>query len=507
MKTCHLPDVGEGLVEAEVVTWLVAVGDTVAVNDPVVEIETAKSLVELPAPYAGRVAALLVAEGDVVGVGSPILVIDDGTESLGPVPLTELVEPAAVEPAAVAPVEAAAPAAAETVAVVPVESAEPAASGAVLVGYGTPTAAVSRRRRAGAAVVHEEHAGQVNSSYGTDQPVSRGTDEVSAPGRVAGDPVPPPLPDPGEPVPPPAGEGPERRAKPQVRRLARDLGVDLAAVPGTGPDGTITALDVARAAVPAAAQGGGSASGLGTGLGGGTGPGAVRHIPLRGVRRSMVQSMVESVKAPQASMWAEVDVTHTVRLIETLKQRREFAGLRISPILVLARAVCLAMGRNPEVNGSIDLDRGEIIVPDDVNLGIAAATARGLVVPNIKAANRLTLLELAKALNGLVHAAREGTITPADCTGGTFTITNVGVFGIDGGTPILVPGESAVLCLGAFHRRPFVVGRGDEERMEIRSVATLTLTIDHRVLDGESGAKFLNDVATILRDPGLALLY
>nr|NLI51225.1 2-oxo acid dehydrogenase subunit E2 [Propionibacterium sp.] len=500
MKTCYLPDVGEGLVEAEIATWLVAVGDTVAVNDPMVEIETAKSLVELPFPYAGRVTALLVAEGDIVPVGAPILTLDDGSDAAG---APETVTAAPAEPAAAAE----APVTGQIVVEPPAADQSAAgdtgaAAGALLVGYGTPTAAVSRRPRAGRLAVPGEQAEHVNSSYATDQPVSRPVDEVSAPEPVGGQSVPPPLPDPGEPAPPTVA-GPGLRAKPQVRRLARDLGVDLADVTGTGPEGLVTALDVARAAAGLATMGSfAPASGLGAGRTGG-----VRHLPLRGVRRSMVQSMVESVKAPQASMWAEVDVTETVRLIEALKLRREFAGLRISPILVLARAVCLALGRNPEVNGSIDLERQQITIPDDVNLGIAAATARGLVVPNIKAANRLDLLRLAQALNGLVNAAREGTITPADCTGGTFTITNVGVFGIDGGTPILVPGESAVLCLGAFHRRPFVVGRGDDERMEIRSVATLTLTIDHRVLDGESGARFLNDVATILKDPGLALLF
>ncbi len=471
MKTCYLPDVGEGLVEAEIATWLVAVGDVVAVNDPICEIETAKSLVELPSPYAGRVSALLVAEGDLVAVRSPILQIDDGEDAPVVVP-----EPVAL--------------------VTLVESgAEPAASGALLVGYGTPPAAVSRRRRVGGTVVHEEHAEQVNNAYATHQPVSHPVDAVSAPDPVTGDPVPPPLPDPGEPAPAP-DDPVGRRAKPQVRRLARDLGVDLASVAGTGPDGSVTALDVARAA-----SGGEPRDGV-------RGPGAVQRVPLRGVRREMVASMMASVKTPQASLWADVDVTETVRLIGALKKRREFDGLRISPILILARAVCLAMNRSPEVNASIDLDAGEIVVPSDVNLGIAAATARGLVVPNIKAANHLSLVALASALNDLVDRAREGRITPADLRGGTFTITNVGVFGIAGGTPILVPGESAVLALGAIIKKPCVVTAPDgTDSIEVRSMATLTLTIDHRVLDGASGARFLNDVATVLREPGLALLF
>ncbi len=476
MKTFHLPDPGEGLVEAEVVSWLVAVGDTVEINDIVAEIETAKSLVELPSPFAGTVTALLVVEGQIVEVGSPILVVDDGTPptdapgAATPTPLTETAS----------------------------GTVEDGVSGSVLVGYGTAPSAVSRRPRTGQALAAGPQQDQVQDSYSTGQPVSRPADAVTAPGALTAEAVPPPLPEPGEPAAPAASEA-GRRAKPVVRRLARDLGVDLEAVIGTGPDGEITAVDVAHAA-----------SGAGGAVPGGAPqatPGGIKRISLRGVRREMVNSMISSVKAPQASLWADVDVTDTVHLIETLKARREFAGLRISPILVLARAVCLALQRNSEVNGSIDLERGEIVVPDDVNLGIAAATARGLVVPNIKAANRMNLVDLAHALNAMVNAAREGRITPADCRNGTFTITNVGVFGIVGGTPILVPGESAVLCLGAITRKPWVVGTGADERIEIRSVSTLTLTIDHRVLDGESGARFLNDVATILREPGLAMIF
>lgn len=484
MKTCTLPDPGEGLVEAEIVQWLVAPGDVIEVNTPLLEIETAKSLVELPSPFAGTVIALVVAEGDIVPVGSPICTIDDGADDgavlSGPVVTDQVGESDA--PAS-DPAPAAAPASAQ-----PTEEA----SGSVLVGYGTSASSVTRRPRASRTVVAEERSEEVNESYSTDQPVSRPADEVTAPKPLRGDAVPPPLPGPGEPA-PTASKGPKQRVKPVVRRLARDLEVDLATLRGTGPGGEVTATDVARAAA-------------GT-VGNGPAPGSVQRYPLRGVRREMVHSMNDSVKVPQASLWSDVDVTETVRLIESLKKRKEFEGLRISPILILARAVCLAMGRSPEVNGSLDPATNDVIVPSDVNLGIAAATARGLVVPNIKAANRLSLVALANALADLVSAAREGRITPGDLRGGTFTITNVGVFGIEGGTPILVPGESAVLVLGAINRRPWVVGSGADERVEVRSVAKLTLTIDHRLLDGEAGARFLNDVGTVLREPGLALLF
>ncbi|WP_218184596.1 dihydrolipoamide acetyltransferase family protein [Nigerium massiliense] len=470
-----MPDPGEGLLEAEIVRWIVEPGQDVAVNDPMIEIETAKSLVELPSPYAGVVHRQLVAEGDVVAVGQPILLIDDGS---GDAPD----EPAAAEAQPEGRPEAA--------------DQGDAASGSVLVGYGTSAAPVSRRPRSSSGLQKGPEGEQVHESYSTETPVSRHVEDVTEAHRVEDEPTEPPLPEPGNPrslEQRTAGRdasGHRPLAKPVVRRLARDLGVDLATVTGTGPDGTVTNADVAAAAA-----------------GGGPRPGEVRRIPLRGVRRQMVASMSASVEVPQASLWLDVDVTETVALIEALKKRPEFGGLRISPILVLAKAVCLAIARHPEVNGSLDTARQEIVVPSDINLGIAAATARGLVVPNVKRANTLNLVELATALNAIVAAARESRITPADCAHGTFTITNVGVFGIEGGTPILNPGEAAILCMGTIARRPWVVGTGEDERMEPRSICTLTLTIDHRVLDGEMASRFLADVATVLRDPGLSMLF
>ena len=469
-----LPDPGEGLLEAEVVTWLVAVGDEVAVNDIVVEIETAKSLVELPAAVAGTVAELLVAEGDVVAVGTVIARIDDGSG-------LSAQEAGAVDTGSRGSGQEE-----------PGLSAD-AASGSVLVGYGTSTAPATRRARKGVVAQPVPETDQVHDSYGLDETPGHRTDEPHPTNPVVDEPHEPSLPRPeagrrgGQLATDPVGRP---LAKPAVRRLARDLGLDLATVAGTGPNGTITPTDVAQAAA-------GEASGR-------RGP---TRIPLRGVRRQMLQSMQASLQVPQASVWMDVDVTNTVELIEQLKGRREFAGLRISPIIVLAKAVCLAMARHPEVNSSLDLERQEIIVDSDVNLGIAAATQRGLVVPNIKRANEMNLLELAHALNDLVTKVREGRITPADAANGTFTITNVGVFGVEGGTPILNPNESAILLLGTFNRRPWVVGEGADERLEIRTVAKLTLTIDHRVLDGEQASRFLADVATILADPGLSLLF
>ena len=487
-----LPDPGEGLVEAEIVTWLVKPGDEVKVNDVVVEIETAKSLVELPAPEAGTIGALLAAEGETVPVGSVILTILTAGEAAD--------SPAAAEGAAT---DAPAPGVPESVAPVEVVEVEavvveatapaPTASGSVLVGYGTASARVARRPRKRSGAVETPETDQVHDSYGLDEAPGHRVEEVYPTAPVTDEAQEPPLPRPEDGrVGTALATDPVGRplAKPAVRRLARDLGLDLGTVAGTGAGGLITPTDVAQAAA-------GEASGR-------KGP---TRIAIRGVRRQMLHAMQASVQVPQASVWMDVDVTKTVELIDQLKARREFAGLRISPIVVLAKAVCLALAQHPEVNSTLDLDRQEIVVHPDVNLGIAAATQRGLIVPNIKAANEHNILELTHALNDLVVKVREGRITPADAAHGTFTITNVGVFGVEGGTPILNPNESAILLLGTFNRRPWVVGTGEEERIEIRSVAKLTLTIDHRVLDGEQASRFLADVATILEDPGLSLLF
>lgn len=448
MYEFKLPDPGEGLTEAEVVRWLVAVGDEVAVNDALLEIETAKSLVELPSPYAGVVAELLVAEGEVATVGSPIIRISapgetwsSSTEMAHPTPSPEVGQSEAGQ------TELA-------------DSPEPASAQAVLVGYGVrPPPTTRRRRTASATPAASPPAATTPASF----------DELGAtPVTVAPLPVP--------------------RAQPAVRRVARDLGVDLAQLSGTGPGGLITAEDVVAAhsgpAVP-----------------------RDRRVPLRGVRREMFKSMTASLQIPQATAMIEADVTGTVDMLQTLKQRREFAELRVSPLLVFAKAACLAISRIPEINSSFDADTDEIVLHQAVNLGIAAATPRGLLVPNIKNADRMNLTGLAQALTAMVAVARDGRVQPADLAGGTFTITNIGVFGVDGGTPILSPGESAIMCLGTIRRKPWVVGTGDDEHLEPRSVCTVSLTFDHRLVDGAMASKFLAEVATIMGNPGLALMF
>jgi 2-oxoisovalerate dehydrogenase E2 component (dihydrolipoyl transacylase) len=489
MREFKLPDPGEGLLEAEIVSWKVKPGDTVAVNDILLEIETAKSLVELPSPFAGVVEEVLVAEGETVEVGTPIIRINDGVAVSEPATAAE--PPAVAERPTVAELDEA-PAVTGNVqddlGEIPV--AVPDASGSMLVGYGAKAGSISRRprRATGTVSVPGPTTEQVHESYDTAKPVSRHTDDVTPSAPVSASPSGERLPLPGR----PASEVESGRpplAKPPVRRIARDLGIDLTQVPGTGPGGTITAEDVVTAA-----QGGRPSTGD-------------RRVQLKGIRREMFKAMTASLNVPQATAFSEVDVTGTMELIENLRARREFSGLRISPLLVFAKAACLAIARNPEINSSFDAATEEIVLHGDVNLGIAAATPRGLVVPNIKRAGRMNLLELAQSLNEMVAVAKQGRVQPGDLNLGTFTITNVGVFGVDGGTPIMNPGEAAIMCLGTVRRKPWVMGTGEDEHIEIRSVCTVSLTFDHRLVDGEMGSKFLADVATIMTDPGLSLLF
>ncbi|PKW26885.1 dihydrolipoamide acetyltransferase family protein [Phycicoccus duodecadis] len=468
LREFKLPDPGEGLTEADIVTWHVAVGDTVRVNDVVVEIETAKSLVELPVPFAGTVSALHVAEGDTVEVGTPIITIDDGVGGAS--------APAAATPVPESTVRSqeapGAPAAAPEA-----EIAEGLIGGttstgrtAVLVGYGVKQTEAKRRPRKGERTPEPTPAPVPGPSDG-----SRQGPEPSSPGAASGRPL----------------------AKPPVRKLAKDLGVDLSAVTPTGEGGIVTRSDV-----EAAAAGGTGAPAPGPAAGGET------RIPVKGVRRMTAQAMVASAfTAPHVTEWVTVDVTATMDLVEKLKRDKEFRDVKVTPLLVLAKAMCVVARRHPDINASWDEAAQEIVLKHDVNLGIAAATPRGLVVPNVKAADRMTMRELAEAIGALTATAREGRTPPADMAGGTITITNVGVFGVDAGTPILNPGEAAILAFGSVTRRPWVVGTGADERIEPRWVTTLALSFDHRLVDGELGSRFLADVAAVLADPARGLVW
>ncbi|MGY4719222.1 dihydrolipoamide acetyltransferase family protein [Naumannella cuiyingiana] len=493
MKEFKLPDPGEGLVEAEIISWHVAEGDEVKINDILVEVETSKSIVELPSPFAGTVAKLLVDEGQMVDVGTPIIAIDDGTGDDGSGDADRPGEPSAAAPSEPAP------------------SADEAAERTPnLVGYGAIAGSTRRRARRAATPVAEESAAetheQLSAAFDTSVPVSRRADErdpiKGVPAEPSGEPLPPPKEPPS--LAGATGNGQRPKAKPPVRKLAKDRGVDLAQVPATGPGGVITRDDVlafAGGADQGAAAQPAAIAPQPAGL-------EARRVPIKGVRKATATAMVSSAfTAPHVTEWVEVDVTASVEFLERLRQRREFREVKVSPTLLAAKAVCLAAARTPEVNSSWDEAAQEIIFHGDVNLGIAAATPRGLIVPNIKGAQRLGLLGLAEALGELIGTARAGRTQPAQMSGGTITITNIGVFGIDGGTPILNPGEAAILAMGAIARRPWVVGSGADERIEPRSVMTLALSFDHRLVDGEQGSTFLADVAALLSDPATALLY
>ena len=296
-------------------------------------------------------------------------------------------------------------------------------------------------------------------------------------------------------------------AKPPVRKLAKDLGIDLADVPADGP--VVTRADVEAFVAhhdepaPSSSVATRETRPVSPTL---TGPveGDVR-IPIKGVRKWTADAMVASAfTAPHVTEWITLDVSRTVDLVERLRRDRAFRDVRVSPTLIVAKAVCLAMRHTPELNAQWDGENQEIVLKRAVNLGIAAATDRGLVVPNIRDADRMTMVELAEALDDLTATARAGKAQPAQLSGGTFTITNVGVFGVDAGTPIINPGESGILAVGAIDRRPWV---GDDDQIVARWVTTLALSFDHRIVDGEQGSRFLSDVAAILRDPATALTY
>ena len=489
LREFKLPDVGEGLTEAEIVTWKVKPGDTVKVNDVVVEIETAKSLVELPVPFAGTVSAIHVAEGDTVEVGTPIITVDDGLGG---------------EPDAAAPAPAAAAATGTTPA--------PAATGGPGTGRdgrnpATGSRGGDRRRAHRRHDVDRAHRGarrlRRQADRGQRRPRKGGADVAEAPAAPRSR-LPGPMVTPGTAA--AATERARALAKPPVRKLAKDLGVDLGSLTPSGDGGVVT-----RADVEAAAAGGAAASAPGAPASTGFAGDGQREtrMPIKGVRKMTAQAMVGSAfTAPHVTEWVTVDVTATMDLVDRLKKDKDFRDVKVTPLLVLAKAMCLAVRRNPGINASWDEAAQEIVLKHYVNLGIAAATPRGLVVPNIKDADRLSMRELAEAIGGLTATAREGRTQPAEMSGGTITITNVGVFGVDAGTPILNPGESAIMAFGTVARRPWVVSAADgSETIEPRWVTTLALSFDHRLVDGELGSRYLADVAALLADPSRALVW
>jgi 2-oxoisovalerate dehydrogenase E2 component (dihydrolipoyl transacylase) len=493
IKDFKLPDLGEGLEEGDIVEWHVAVGDVIELNQTVADIETAKAVVAVPSPFAGRVVELVGEVGETLEVGSVFVRIDVDVEGGAVVAGEDAAAPAAAGEASPAQGGFEAGAAAAEVAT-PDADAEP--GGAVagerrstgldadeepqpLVGYGQGKGGARRRRRGGAAAA------------GNGQP-------TSAPVK--------PL------------------AKPPVRKLAKDLGVDLAGIaPGSGPDGIITRDDVqahastaqarrdepaAPSPASAAAAAGGVTSGarvadLKVGFRGRE-PGEVEQI--RGIRKRIVEKMeVSRREIPAASCTREADLTELweVRKQLTALARDEGFDVKITPFALVMRAAVLALRRFPTLNARIDRDAGEIRLLEHIHLGFAADTDRGLVVPNIKDAHTKSTLQLALELSELAGRAREGSLTPAELTGGTFTVNNYGAFGNDDGDPIINHPEGGILGIGAIRERPWVV----DGQLQVRRVATFRLAFDHRICDGGEAGRFVTYVADLCEQPSRILLH
>jgi 2-oxoisovalerate dehydrogenase E2 component (dihydrolipoyl transacylase) len=427
-----LPDVGEGLTEAEIVSWKVAPGDKVSVNQTICEIETAKSIVDLPCPFEGVVEELLFKEGDTVEVGSPIISVNVSGSNVIP-SLTTFDAPAeAVEQEKDTGAEYKIP---------------------TLVGYGDTGEATSRRRAVKQAPI------------ATAIPVSMVMTAASTEAVMA---------------------------KPPIRKLAKELGVDLNMVQGTGMHGEITREDVIGSASQASVF-----KNLTT-------PDAPsereERIPVKGVRKAIATAMVKSAfSAPHVSIFVDVDATRTMEYVKRLKSSVDFAGIKVTPLLIMAKAMIWAVRRNRMVNSTWTDE--EIIVHNFVNLGIAAATPRGLIVPNIKDADQMSMIELAQAIEQLAATARDGKTTQEDMKDGTITITNIGVFGVDTGTPILNPGEVGIVALGSIRKKPWVV----DDEIVVRQITTVGATFDHRVVDGDVASRFVQDVASVLEEPALLL--
>lgn len=481
-----LPDVGEGLTEAEIVQWRVAPGDRIALDQVFVEIETAKSLVELPSAFEGVVSELLVDEGRTVDVGTPILVIQtDGGGADAATPASSAAGSPAVAPATA---EAAAAATVASHAAAPSEG-----GGAVLVGHGSSGPAATRRKRHPSPGGAHENLATVPAPAAAPPAAAVPRVQAGAPAGAAATPSAPAVPTaPTAPTAPRPDSGVPVIAKPPIRKLAKDLGVDLSRVAPTGPIGDITRDDVIRSASQVSVFRNIQTPEWPTDR--------EDRIPVKGVRKAIANAMVQSAySAPHVSVFVDVDATRTMEYVKRLKASPDYAGVRVSPLLIMAKAMIWAVRRNPSVNAQWTDE--EIIVKHYVNLGVAAATPRGLIVPNVKEAQAMTMVELATALEQLTLTAREGKTQPAEMQGGTITITNIGVFGMDTGTPILNPGEVAIVALGTIKQKPWVV----DGEVRPRFVTTVGASFDHRVVDGDVASRFLADVASIIEEPALLL--
>jgi pyruvate dehydrogenase E2 component (dihydrolipoamide acetyltransferase) len=440
-----LPDVGEGLTEAELVSWKVQVGDIVTVNQTICEIETAKSIVELPCPFAGEVTELLVQEGETVEVGNPIIAVRVAAGSVIP----GVDEPEGNNPVMNSPLV--------NSQVLDTPTANTGAEYQLpnLVGYGDPGEVSSRRSRAVRGL----------------PPIAKATPVAMVSQIATSDSV---------------------MAKPPIRKLAKELGVDISLVTGTGLRGEVTREDIVGSA---------SQAGVFKNL---TTPNQPsqreERIPVKGVRKAIATAMVRSAfTAPHVSIFVDVDATRTMEYVRRLKNSVDFAGIKVTPLLIMAKAIIWAVRRNQMVNSTWTDE--EIIVHYFVNLGIAAATPRGLIVPNIKDADAMSMIQLAQAIEQLATTAREGKTTPEDMREGTITITNIGVFGVDTGTPILNPGEVGIIALGSIRKKPWVV----DDEIVVRQITTIGATFDHRVVDGDVASRFVQDIASVIEEPALLL--
>jgi pyruvate dehydrogenase E2 component (dihydrolipoamide acetyltransferase) len=469
VKEFALPDLGEGLTESEVVAWKVAVGDTVELNQIIAEVETAKALVEVPSPFAGVVHELHAEPGQTLEVGAPLMSFDvsgdDGADTAS----------AAQAQGAPSESEEAQGAQAHGVASDPEREAQ----------NGSEPETLPEPVSVGAVPV-----GAVPVGAGPDG-AAAGTGDFSAPAREERHEV-------------LVGRGPREASELRPRRRARTgrlaEPVEWSRPAGVGTRETWVSVPGAQAPTVETEPSAASTSGAHAFESEPVASGETRAAAT-GVRRRTAQAMVRSAAVPQVTEFLTVDVTKSIRLLERLGSTPEFRGRRLTVLTLAAKALCLALAATPDANSRWDEATNEIVTPSGVNLGIAVASERGLVVPNIRGAQALRMPELADAIAALVETARAGRTTPAELTGGSITITNVGVFGVDAGTPLLNPGESAILALGAVNRRPWE----HKGEVRLRRVMTLSLTFDHRVIDGEQGSRLLRDIGRVLSDPASAI--
>lgn len=432
-----LPDLGEGLADAEIVQWLVKPGDTIELNQPIVEVETEKALVEIPSPFAGVVESTNGEIGQRVAVGETLIVVRTGAD---------------------------APQTGRT---------------AMLVGYGPDESAGKRRKQ---------------------RKIGRRTNGETATER-------------DEPEPEPEPVASRALATPPVRKLARDLGIDIDGVRGTGPEGRVTREDVIAASEAAKAPAAPAASAAERAaevvrlapaqrIARATEGPDEERIPVRAIRRSIAEKMVRSyTQIPHVTEWCEVDATELMRVREELKRAPEASGSSVSPLPIIVKALIASLRAYPRVNSSWDDETNEIVIKHRYHVGIATDTERGLLVPVIKDADQLNIFGIATEIARLAHAARDGSIGPSDLTGSTITITNVGSFGMASGTPIINHPEAAILAPGVIQPRPWVV----DGQIVPRQIMTLALTFDHRILDGAEAGRFLRHLGDLIESPGRLL--